>query len=83
MRPPFWMSQNGDLDILVTQFQESVGPICSNKAPLNEETCLYAISSYLEHFLYGCKGCLCDLRYVLCIHGRFFSRRAAQTMVIG
>jgi hypothetical protein len=75
-----WMSKYSDLDISIAQLKESVWPVRGDETPLDEETCLYTVASYLKHLFNSCKCCLCNLKYVSCIHRRFLPRCVAQVI---
>ena len=82
MGTALWMSKYSDLDVSIAQLEESVWPVRSDETSLDKETCLYPVPSYLKHLLDGRKCCLCNLKYVFCVHGRFLSRCMAQAIVL-
>ena len=75
-----WMSKYSDLDISIAQLKESVWPVRGDETPLDEETCLYTVPSYLKHLFNGCKYYLYNLKYVSCIHRRFLPQYIAQVI---
>jgi hypothetical protein len=75
------MSKYGNFDISIAQLEESIWSICGDETPLDEEACLYAVPSYLEHLFDGRECCLYNFKHVSCVHGRFLSRCVAQAVI--